>query len=315
MLRRRLSRTRHYTILVGTTAFGLVLAVPSVALAHGGGGISVSCTDDPTACTLGAQAPGSQTVGTGTASSRHGNADGHGTSPQTAAQPSGHYGGLPPMVCSDEPFVPSPADLASLGLHQPPGPGHWVLQTCMTTMGAYLILPVPQWVPAGAAAPPDPRVLAAQAVSKLTMPRPHMESSPGAGVPQTVELPTWVWLPKSQWEPLSATASVPGESVTAIATPLSVTWLWGDGTSTVCHGPGTPYVKGVSDPASASPDCGHTYHQTSAAAPDQQFPVTATLTWAVSWSGGGQSGTFPDLTTTASAHWTVRQIESLIINQ
>ncbi|MBS2966538.1 hypothetical protein KGA66_26095 [Actinocrinis puniceicyclus] len=219
------------------------------------------------------------------------------------------------MVCTDEPFFPVPAELAAAGLHQPAGPGHWVLETCVTTMGANLILPVPMWVPAGKAPLPDPRALASQAVSKLTMPRPEIESSPGAGVPQTVELPTWVWLPQKQWAPLSATASVPGEFVTATATPVSVTWSWGDGTSTVCHGPGAPYVKGVSDPGSASPDCGHTYHLTSANAPNQQFPVTATLTWAVSWSGGGQSGTFPDLTTTASAHWTVRQIESLIINR
>lgn len=170
------------------------------------------------------------------------------------------------------------------------------------------------WIPDGAPALPDPRVLAAQALSKLTLPTPVIQSSPGNGVPQTVELPTWAWLPRNQWASLSATASVPGESVTATATPLSVTWSWGDTTSTVCHGPGTAFVKGVSEPASASPDCGHTYRQTSARASNQQFAVTAVLAWSVVWSGGGQAGIFPNLTTTATAHWTVRQIQSLIVN-
>jgi hypothetical protein len=170
------------------------------------------------------------------------------------------------------------------------------------------------WILNGAPALPDPRVLAAQALSKITLPAPVIESSPG-GAPQTVQLPTWTWLPSSQWAALSATASVPGESVTATATPITVTWSWGDGTSGVCHGPGTPYVMGLSDPAAASPDCGHTYHQTSATAPNQQFPVTATLAWTVTWNGGGTSGTFPNLTTAATTHWTVRQIQSLIVNR
>jgi hypothetical protein len=36
-------------------------------------------------------------------------------------------------------------------------------------------------------------------------------------------LPTWLWL-AGGWAPTSATATVPGFSVTATATPTSVTW-------------------------------------------------------------------------------------------
>jgi hypothetical protein len=216
------------------------------------------------------------------------------------------------VTCTDAPFATTPQNAAAMQAAQPPGPGHWVVRTC----SGPVLMPtrILTWIPNGTPALPDPRVLAAQALSKLTLPTPVIESSPGGGAPQTVELPTWVWLPAAQWAPLSATASVPGESVTATATPIAVTWSWGDGTSTVCHGPGTPYVKGVSDPAAASPDCGHTYRQTSATAPDQQLQVTATIAWNVAWNGGGQSGAFPDLTTTATSHWTVRQIQSLIVN-
>jgi len=315
MLRHRISRLCSSAALVGATAFATLVILPPAAMAHGSGGVSVSCSNQPTACTVAAQNPGSQDTGTGHSASGGGSTGNSGAASQTGTHGSGGSTGIPPMVCTDVPFFPVPANLASLGLHQPPGPGHWVLETCVTTVGAVLILPVPLWVPAGAAALPDPRVLAAQAVSKLAMPNPAIQSSPGGSAPQTVELPTWAWLPAAQWAPISATASVPGESVTATATPVAVTWSWGDGSSTMCQGPGTAYVAGVSNPAAASPNCGHTYRQTSANQPGHQFPVTATLAWSVAWNGGGQSGTFPNLTTTATAHWTVRQIQSLIVNQ
>jgi hypothetical protein len=283
---------------------GAVLAVATVlapsASADGYGGVTASCSTTPAACTVSAQNPGERGSGSiGSAARTDGG--------QTSVSP-------PPVVtCTDAPFAITPQNAAAMQAAQPPAPGHWVVRTC----SGPVLMPIRilTWIRGGAPVLPDPRVLAAQALSKLTLPTPVIESSPGGGAPQTVELPTWAWLPKNQWAPLSATASVPGESVTATATPISVTWSWGDGSTTVCRSAGTPYVNGVSNPAAASPDCGHTYHQTSAAAANQQFTVTATLAWSVAWSGGGQGGTFPNLTTTATAHWTVRQIQSLIVNQ
>jgi hypothetical protein len=284
-------------------ALGAALLALAAAPAHAdgyGSGVTASCATTPAACTVFAQNAGAQ--GSGSSGSAA-----HTGSGQTSASP-------PPVVtCTDAPFAITPQNAAVMQAAQPPGPGHWVVRTC----GGPVLMPtrILTWIPNGAPALPDPQVLAAQALSKITLPAPVIESSPGGGAPQTVQLPTWTWLPTNQWAPLSATASVPGESVTATATPLSVTWSWGDGSSTVCTGPGTPYINGVSDPAAASPDCGHTYQHTSASAPNQQFPVTATLAWTVAWTGGGTSGTFPNLTTTATTHWTVRQIQSLIVNQ
>jgi hypothetical protein len=265
-----------------------------------GGGVTASCTSTPAACTVSAHDPGSR--GSGSSGSVV-----HSGSGQTSASPA------QVVTCTDAPFAITPHNAGVMQAAQPPGPGHWVVRTCSGP--ALMPTRILTWIPNGAPALPDPRVLAAQALSKLTLPTPAIQSSPGGGAPQTVQLPTWAWLPRALWAPLSATASVAGESVTATATPISVTWSWGDGTSTVCSGPGTPYITGVSDPAAPSPDCGHTYHQTSATGVNQQFPVTATLAWSVAWSGGGASGTFPNLATTATAHWTVRKIQSLIINQ
>jgi hypothetical protein len=173
--------------------------------------------------------------------------------------------------------------------------------------------PTLQWQADGKPALPDPVVLAAQAESKLTLAKPTVDSSPAAGVKQVVQLPTWTWMPKAQWAPVSATASVPGESVTATATPVLLGFSWGDGTNSSCQGAGTPYVSGASDPSAPSPTCGHTYQLTSAAAPGRQFPVTATLSWQITWNGGGQAGTFPDLATATTVHWTVEQVQSVLV--
>ena len=160
-----------------------------------------------------------------------------------------------------------------------------------------------------------PLVLAAQAESKLTptLARPLVDSSPAAGMAQVVQLPTWTWLPEAQWTAITGTASSAGKSVTVTATPVQLAFSWGDGTTSVCRGPGTPYAAGVSDASAPSPTCGHTYQATSAGQPDQQFPVTATLSWKIAWSGGGKSGTLPDLATSTTVRWTVEQVESVLV--
>ena len=77
-----------------------------------------------------------------------------------------------------------------------------------------------------------------------------------------------------------------GGSVTATATPVSVTWRPGDGSTVTCHGAGTPYTS-ADDPAAPSPDCGHTYTRSSAGQPGGAFTATATITWDVAWQGAG----------------------------
>jgi hypothetical protein len=284
-----------------TTATSLMLATcAGTALADGGGGVWSSCSNAQAGCTVSAgiwgQA-GSPTAGGSTQTAP----------PQTSA-------GTAAPVCTSSPFTPSAADLTTLDQQYTPGTGHWEIITCGGPD-----LPTKQvlhWVANGAPPLPDPEVLAAQAEAKLTLPSPSIQASPALGVPQVVQLPTWTWLPQAQWTALSATAAVPGESVTATASPASVTWTWGDGTSSVCQGPGTAFTADVNDPSAPSPTCGHTYHVTSAQAPDQQFAVTATVSWTVEWSGAGAgaSGTFPDLTTSSTVHWTVAQIQSVQIN-
>lgn len=162
--------------------------------------------------------------------------------------------------------------------------------------------------PAGAVAP-DPRELAVQARNRLDLPEPIIGSSPGGE--QLVRLPTWLWIAPGSWEPRTATAAVPGVSVRVAARARKVTWRMGDGSTVVCRGPGTRWMSGTS-PLAPSPSCGHTYRRSSAGQPGNAYPVSATVSWSVAWTGGGQSGSFPDLQTTSSAAFAVAESQALV---
>ncbi|WP_063747144.1 hypothetical protein [Saccharothrix sp. NRRL B-16314] len=189
-------------------------------------------------------------------------------------------------------------------------PGAWYVWKCTEGVMDGLYRP-PVWIPAGqqpgAALLPSPAELAQLARKQLRLPSPRIAVNPAGD--QLVNLPTWMWL-SSGWGPVSATASVPGVSVTAVATPTSVTWLMGDGSAVTCTGAGSPYEAG-SDPRAPSPDCGHVYRRSSASQPGQAYPVTATVHWTVTWSGAGQGGTFPDMTTTGDAAFRVAESQAL----
>lgn len=159
--------------------------------------------------------------------------------------------------------------------------------------------------PFGAAAAPDPRVLAAQAVAQLRLPAPVVRLNPAPPARQLVYVPMWLWLDASSWGTRSATASVPGLSVTATATADRLVLSTGDGATVVCRGAGTAWTTGT-DPGAASPTCGHTYVT---AGPTR---LTATVTWEVAWAGGGTAGMVPALTTTATQ--TVQVAESQALN-
>ena len=150
---------------------------------------------------------------------------------------------------------------------------------------------------------PTPGQLAARAVSQLPLRGPKIGMAPGSGMTGLVGLPVWMWTAANQqtWGPLSATAAVPGLSVTATARAVKVVWDMGDGGTVTCDGPGTPYTRAAG--ASASPTCGYRYERSSASQPGVSYTVTATTTWEIGWSGGGASG---QLTQTRSSSALVR---------
>lgn len=155
-------------------------------------------------------------------------------------------------------------------------------------------LVIPFWSLTPPAAPPDPEVLAQQAIETMQLQAIRVGIVPEAtsGAVGLVGMPTWMWVaaPDAQTlGPITRTASAGGWTVSATAQVTSVTWDMGDGHIVTCAGPGTAYQ--VSYGTQSSPDCGHTYTR------QGEYTVRATSHWVVTWAGIGRAGSIPlDLT-------------------
>lgn len=286
----------------------------------GGGGGGITCNPPGSgSCTIDVHTPGkpggtsSPSQGSG---SGGGSASGGGSSATSTPSPEPTLINGSCTYALDPSFVPQPSD--NLDAHTGEK-GAWYAMTCpdainpvtniATTTTTMVWLPTPP--PPPAVMLPAPAVLAAQARSLLVLPKPTIASNPPVGSPQWVGVPTWEFLSRDVWTAVSAKAEVPGESVVATATPVSVTWDFGDGSQAVCAGPGTPFTSGM-DPKASSPDCGHTYRTSSGSAPGGKYQVTATIMWRVTWVGAGQSGTLNGLTTAATIPVTVLQSQAIV---
>jgi len=292
-------------------------------MAHADGWGAVDCSQHPSpGCQLGAGTGGVQPPSSipGGGDHRVGNSPGTGggsvdTDPgrwrcsyvRSDYQPPAS-GGVVAAAFTARPLAapPSPAAPAA-------GPkGAWYVYKCTGKGAADAIYRPPVFIPDAPATPgpalPDPAALARQVYDQLRLPSPAIRLSPAGR--QLVNLPTWLWLDRAGWGAASATAAVPGESVTATAVPSSVTWALGDGSTVTCTGPGTPYSASM-NPTGGSPDCGHTYPRSSAGQAGATFAVSATVHWSVTWAGAGQAGTFAGLTTTATVNVPVAESQAL----
>ena len=180
--------------------------------------------------------------------------------------------------------------------------GAWYTRVCSSPDGTVISESPGMWLVTAPTASPES--LARDARSRLALPKPVIRLSPAPPAVQIVYLPTWVWLDDASWGSRSATASVPGLSITATASATRLVLTTGDGTTVTCTGRGTAWASGM-DANAPSPTCGHTYIRPGT-------PVlAATVTWQVTWAGGGQSGTVPDLVTTAAQTVTVTEAQAL----
>ena len=155
----------------------------------------------------------------------------------------------------------------------------------------------PFWVDKGAPPPPvknalTPEILAQLAYAEIRIPQGQARTS---DITSTVNLPTWIWLDKTTFHPVSVRAyiSVLGIEATTTATPIGL--HIDPGTQDAIVDPdsgdcpinakgeiGTPYAKGNT----GVPPCGVTYlRSTQNTGP---YRLKATVTWKISWTGTGQ---------------------------
>ncbi|MBT8228537.1 MAG: hypothetical protein HKP61_00920 [Dactylosporangium sp.] len=280
---------RYVVVLLAILAATSLAPVPALA-GDGAGGTTCSNPSAPE-CDVNAGTPGQPGNNTG------GQNGGSG----------GDQGGSSDTHCVYEPAYPSAETIAGLG-GQPAGEGGWYFKSCYQDDGIEVTYPGPSWI---ADAPPvvSPAVLAQQARSRLRLPSVAIRLNPSGD--QLVNLPTWLALDGNSWQSRSATASVPGISVTATARPVRAVWSLGEGGLVTCTGSGTPWTAGT-DPMAASPDCGYTYRRSSAGAAGAAFSVTVTVTWEVTWAGAGRSGTIAGLNTTGTVPVRVTESQAVI---
>jgi hypothetical protein len=298
------------TVVHRTVGIVVLVTVLSAALPTGiafAGGSSGGCTDSGNTVTCGSGVggdPGTNNGGGGSGSS----SDGGSTQPQ----------------CPD--YVPYSSVFPGNDGGSPPAgavqPGAWYVDLCADGSAQGMATGV-QWFGNGQVPgipPPDPATVGAQAASELQLPNPSLALSPATT--GYVNLAEWLWIEPSIWHPFTTAAQACNAggctNASATATPAYVTWNTGDGSILTCDGPGTAYNPAI--PADAqSTSCSHTYTTTSAGQPtpdgnpnDAVFPIAATVTWSVVWSGpAGSAGSLPSLTTHASTSLKVTQIESV----
>jgi hypothetical protein len=147
------------------------------------------------------------------------------------------------------------------------------------------------------------------AVEQLELSDPIVRFNPPGD--QLVGLQSWFWV-DTLWAPAAAAARVTGVTATVTASPQFVEWSLGDGHTFTCRGPGISY-DASKNPDQQTSNCSHTYDRPSYTQPDGAYPVTATVTYAVTWQA--TDGTGADLgpvTRAATAPVHVVEVQAVI---
>jgi hypothetical protein len=229
------------------------------------------------------------------------------------------------MIPADDTGYPSVLNggVTDSGQVIPPGtPGTWYV--CYVYNNQLDLPGSVVFVPQGGAVSPAQLLLTAR--NHLALPAPPIQMSPASDLWQYVQMPTWAWVPNSAWVPQKTSLSAGPVTVTVIATPIRLVFNYqvsGNGTTAAatCKGPGTPFTDQLAisenpqQPVlAASPDCGWTWHQSSADSPDQKYAIRAHTVYHVVWTvqgapGGGDLGELNGFDATARV--TVGEIQAL----
>ena len=149
----------------------------------------------------------------------------------------------------------------------------------------------------------------AQAVRDLVtrkIPPLSPELSPPVATGGFVNFPTW--FAAVDPGPIRADAAIPGLNASVTARVRSSDWDSGDGSIIHCVGLGSPATRRVGGRGSVLAHIPYVLGRRGGAT----FAITVSVTWAVSWRAStGQTGTLPDITTTATFAYRVREIQTI----
>ncbi|WP_328339671.1 hypothetical protein [Streptomyces violaceus] len=163
----------------------------------------------------------------------------------------------------------------------------------------------------------DTETLAGLAHQRTVVPPTKISLAPNGK--STVNAPTWIWLDKGAFKPVSVTASLPGTGLWATTTAKPVSLHIDPGTEDAESLPasgecginddgsiGEPYAKGK---AELTPPCGVRYLRSSGG---DSYALEATLTWEISWEGsGGTGGDLPNGTFATTTEVPVQEYQAV----
>lgn len=130
-----------------------------------------------------------------------------------------------------------------------------------------------------------------------------------------VKQPTWFWVPRAIWKPISITAAIPTPAgpiiVTTTATPRHLSYSPGDGRATVtCTGPGKRWRSSMGDDVRSS--CSYSYRSASRSTSSTLYPARVSVRWDVSWKSNlGAGGSLPPIRTGLGMNVRVAELQAL----
>lgn len=288
--------SRH--LAVAATSLASLLLAGTAQAADGSKGDASKCTVDATWFCVTAHDPGKR--GTTTPSKRTG------TNKPGKQSKGGPVSGMPCTVKLADPQPP--AGSVEWDGHEP-GDGAIYERICAPGATDDAIGKL-VWAADPPAAQVDPAVVAHRAVDKMLLSAPDIGITPKPDGKGVVGMPVYMWTAKGPetYGPNTASATAGAVTVTATAKVSKIVWAMGDGTTVTCTTAGTPYRAEYGK--KPSPDCGHRYTLPSSTQESVKYHVTATSTWTINWSGGGQNGQLTE-TRESAVDITVTEVQVL----
>lgn len=183
---------------------------------------------------------------------------------------------------------------------------HWVVW-CPPQVIAYTFYPVGDPPPAVVI---DDMIADAYARTPVVAFNPRSSPDGDDAIPLVTQMLTFLWVDDAHWVPVSATASIPGFSVTTTATPVESTWVGGQDPPAVTCDQGTPYVFGIGGDDAQDQRCTTVFERSSAVA-DHRLELTVRWDVAYTCSIPVCGGSLPPLFTTSIRPVTVAEIQAI----
>jgi hypothetical protein len=174
---------------------------------------------------------------------------------------------------------------------------------------------ITDWIEPGLVQQATPLEVAQSIDVEALLHAPHLVVYPPGGKPSLVTAPVFVAV--DNWQGDVTDHGCLGAVCVDILAHPTLTYTPGDGADTiVCEPGGTHFDMDGADPmdqARAQGACAHSYtKRTSVDGRPDAWPAEVTITWEITWAGGGQNGGLPDVVQTTPFAQAVGELQGVV---